>query len=255
MVVGKPRTVNRYGFDSTHAASRRSGVNLVARPRIWLLGRGSGCSADDLVARPRIWLLGRGSGCSAEDLVARPRIWLLGRGSGCSAENLFAPAGESAARAGNSSLRPADVRSRPGIAPAAGESPARRGIGWLGRRSAPSAARAAARRRSRLLGGPSARSGQGPAPSPLESFAPRVVRQLRQSASLLGRPAALVEVEVACGEIRPPASGTGMAAPALDVSARRSIRWLRSPIQGLGWCAVHLRQFSVAVSVSSVSPW
>jgi hypothetical protein len=65
-----------------------------------------------------------------------------------------------------------------------------------------------------LLGGPPARSGHGPAPSPLVSFAPRVARRIRQSAWLLGRPSALVGVEDAYVRILPPASGTGMSAPA-----------------------------------------
>jgi hypothetical protein len=174
-----------------------------------------------------------GSGCSAEDLLARPSIWLLGRGSVCSGRQIGCVGRKSVAPAGGCLLAARDRSPRPAS-------------------GSPSAARPAARVGSRLLGGPSARSGHGPAPSPLESFAPRVVRQIRQPARLLGRPAALVGVEDACGGIRPPASGTGMSAPALDVSARRSIRWLRSPIRRLGSRSVVSRIRSVVSGVGFV---
>jgi hypothetical protein len=146
--------------------------------------------------------LGCGSGCSAADLFAP-------------AEDLFAPAGESAAGGGNSMLRLADVCSPPAIAPAAGEmaGSARDSVGSAGEPLPPRYVRPLGVG-SRLLGGPPARSGHGPAPSPIESFAPRLVRHLRRSARLLGRQAALIGVEDARGGIRPPASGTGMSAPA-----------------------------------------
>ena len=171
--------------------------------------------------------LGWRSACSAEELLAPARDLFA------PAEDLFAPAGESAAR-GRKFNAPAGgcllaARDRS----CAGEIAGSAGFRWLPRRAALSTARSAARRGSRLLDGPSARSGPGPAPSPLESFAPPGVRRLRRSARLLGRPVALVGIPDGCAGICPPASATGMSPPAIDLSARRSIRWLRGPIRRL----------------------
>jgi hypothetical protein len=230
--------VNRHGANGAHPA-------LVARVGIRILGR------KNCLPRPRNCLLRPGIVCfskdlfaPAKDLLAPARICLLRPGSCCSGQDLFAPAGdllaparESAAGAGNSMLRLVDVCSPPGIAP----SPSR--IADATRDSVGSAGETLPPRRVRplgvgsrllcagirLLGNPSVRSGHGPAPSPLESLAPRGVRHLRRSARLLGRPAARVGVEDAGGGIRPPASGSGLSPPALDLSARRSIRWLPGP--------------------------
>jgi len=83
---------------------------------------------------------------------------------------------------------------------------------------------------SRLLGGPPARSGHGETPSPLESFAPRVL-----PASAVHAPARTSGCSRRSGRRRRrnPSAGfrNRMSAPVLDVSARRSIRWLRSPIR------------------------
>jgi hypothetical protein len=139
--------------------------------------------------------LGCGSGCSAEGLVAPAEALVAPE------EDLLAPAGD----------RPLSRRVRP-----LGVGCRLVGVG------------------GRLLRDPSVRSCHGPAPSPLESFAPPLVGRLRPFARLLPRPAALVEVEHACGRIRPPDSGAGMSAPAVDLSGRPSIRRLRSPIRRLG---------------------
>ena len=88
MLVGKPRTVNGHGFDRAHAASRRSGVDLVARPRIRLL-------------RPRIRLL------RPANRTWGPEIQCSGLPDDCSRPVIVPAAGESPARRAIRSLPPA----------------------------------------------------------------------------------------------------------------------------------------------------
>ena len=118
----------------------------------------------------------------------------LGWGSGCSAENLIAPPEDLFA--------PAEDLFAP-----AGESPARRGIRWLRLLAAPSAAHSAARRRE-----PSARRSVRPLRPRAGAFAARIVR----SASC------------------PPASGTGMPAPApiCPLGARSAVSGARFVVSG-----------------------
>jgi hypothetical protein len=161
-------------------------------------------------------------------VVARAGIWLLRPGSACSGRDLLAPAQD--------------------LFATAGESPAQRGIP-----SAPQARRSLRGRSSRAVPGAvcsavhPARSGRAPAPSPLASFAPRVVRQLRQPPRLLGCRAALAGGDDAGGgnssagfrnrnagsDARPVRSALDPLAPGSDSTSRELIRCLPNPIRRL----------------------
>ena len=156
--------------------------------------------------------LGCGSGRAVEDLIAP-------------VEDPFARAGESDVGAGNSMLRPADLCSRAGIALAAGESPARRRIRLL-----PPASHSPPRRVRPSATGPHCSAVRPPARTPACSCGSR--RRLRWNS-----PVGVRNRNVSSGA---------------DLSARRSIRWLRSPIHRLASRSVVSRIRSV-VSASDSS--
>jgi hypothetical protein len=170
----------------------------------------------------------QGSGCSVRDLLALAGICLRRPKSACSGRDLLAPAQDLFARAG--------------------ESPAQRGIPL-------------ARPGHRSLRGGSSRAVPSAVCSAVHPPAPAARRRLRRRHRSLGESSGNFGSRPACSGaalLSPvattPASGTAMPAPALDPSARRSIRWLRSPIRRLGSSSVVFRIRSVVSGVGFVGP-